>query len=523
MLIEDRRAAGASKVHYVRMTGTGDDRGDVVSGMGQRVALWTAAAVVVVVAVGLVMVANGDGDGEEPPALPLASGDTSTDTRAAAAEALVPALVSPYVPTEDLPTLGGEGPAYRLPSLTASDVRRIAGAVGIEGSPVETDGFWHVEDEEQALDVYANGGAWSAYRLIPDGDVAVSSTEPGGVCTTTTAPPAGVDDVIVECELPSADGAAGQASGQLDPGAATTPAATPTADLPSEAEAQMIALDLLTQAGAQIDGADVQVENNLIQWFVTVEPVVDGIPALGMSMFVGVGPGGRIESASGYSGQPERLGDYPLLDTRSAIARLNEGWSIVQPLPAGAAETAIDEAPTTASANDSGVEILPAPDSGIPSTTVAEPPVGGGQPPAGGIEPPTGTTEPGVDPVPGPTVVEPPPTEPPTTEPPANITITGAEMVILAVPSWDDSGTYLVPGYRFVADDGSRPEVPAVADAALVQPPEADPPDLPDEPVGPDGEITPEPAPDMPEDSEDAVDTGSVVPALPPQTDPPPG
>ncbi len=39
----------------------------------------------------------------------------------------------------------------------------------------------------------------------------------------------------------------------------------------------------------------------------------------------------------------------------------------------------------------------------------------------------------------------------PTTE----IVLTAAELVYLSVPSWDDSRTYVVPGYRLAADDGT--------------------------------------------------------------------
>ena len=54
---------------------------------------------------------------------------------------------------------------------------------------------------------------------------------------------------------------------------------------------------------------------------------------------------------------------------------------------------------------------------------------------------------------------------------PVEVPVTDAEVVLVSVPSWDDTGTYLVPGYRFTADDGSEPMVPAVADDVLEPPP----------------------------------------------------
>lgn len=67
--------------------------------------------------------------------------------------------------------------------------------------------------------------------------------------------------------------------------------------------------------------------------------------------------------------------------------------------------------------------------------------------------------------------IEPPegPGQPPE---PTEVEVTDAEIVLVTVPSWDDSGTYLVPGYRFTAADESRPTVPAVTDDVLEPPPD---------------------------------------------------
>ena len=57
-------------------------------------------------------------------------------------------------------------------------------------------------------------------------------------------------------------------------------------------------------------------------------------------------------------------------------------------------------------------------------------------------------------------------------EPPTEVVLTSAELVYLSVPSWEDSRTYVVPGYRLAADDGTGTSASALAPEALRPPPE---------------------------------------------------
>ena len=68
---------------------------------------------------------------------------------------------------------------------------------------------------------------------------------------------------------------------------------------------------------------------------------------------------------------------------------------------------------------------------------------------------------------PGVTVTAAPP------EPTTEVVLTSAELVYLSVPSWEDSRTYVVPGYRLAADDGTATTASALAPEALRPPPEA--------------------------------------------------
>jgi hypothetical protein len=237
----------------------------------------------------------------------------------------------------------------------------------------------------------------------------------------------------------------------------TVPAPPP--GMPSEDEAKSAARDLAEAVGLDVDGAAVTAENLVSTWSVTVEPQVGGLPAPGLTMYVGVGPEGRIDSASGQMADPDELGDYPMIDTRDALTRLNEGWDLLTTQgDAGAKAAAEDDSAddAAAGANASGAA---APPETPPPTLVAP----GGEPQAA-VE--TVPPLPGDTPVTGPVH--------PTPVPPgggaAEVEVTDAEVVLVTVPSWDGSGTYLVPGYRFTAEDGSTPTVPAVTDDALQRP-----------------------------------------------------
>jgi hypothetical protein len=546
----------------------------------QRIALWGVLATLVIGAGALVVLFAGGGDGGSPPALRLAAGSSAegaaTDRAAAPMDSSF--LASVYVPGDDLPARGGEAPAYRLVGdVTAGDVGDLAHALGIAGEPTETDGSWHVDDGELALDVYGPDGTWSAYRLVaPDalGTDASSSSAASGIsrgggtsassgsggaasspgsegaagsgaglvapvdgvtqanaAQSCPALPPGADNVVQLCEPPLCPQAGDQPAGPAvdiapcepfcleqpdvatdakpceppvcpqyahggtasaaDPAQTAIPCPSPACpgntaddfrcippttgttppspgdpipdpaptdpvppttvpppadpvDLPTEDEATDIARDLLAATGAGVDDAAVTAENLVSMWSITVEPRVDGRAAPGLAMYVGVGPDGRIESANGLLTTPDELGDYPMIDTRAAVTRLNEGWGF-----GGVA--AVDDAATAAEAADTAPRVAHDEADAI----------------AGGAAPSTGRAPGG-----GPDVsILPVPADPAVPAPPTEVEVTDAEVVLVTVPSWDDRGPYLVPGYRFTAADGSQPTVPAVSDDVLEPPP----------------------------------------------------
>jgi hypothetical protein len=296
----------------------------------------------------------------------------------------------------------------------------------------------------------------------PGGASCAPPCEPGPAVTCpadTTVPettiPGTGPDTIKPCEP-------GPAVTCPAPGTPTP--TTPPGDLPSESEALDLAARLVSAAGFEPEEAQVDATSELGSWSVTFEPTLDGREAPGLAGLVVVGADG-VESASGYFAPGDPLGDYPLLTTREAIDRLNTPGEVTA--MEGAAASGSDAAP--AAAPTTGTR--PAPSS--EQIVVAETRPATGQEPAGApTDPATGVSGQPVpgEPAPGEPAPEPAPQPAPTPEP-TEVVLTGVEIVYTTVPSWDGSGAYVVPSYRFTGEGGEEVVISAVADEALRPPP----------------------------------------------------
>jgi len=491
----------------------------------KRRALWAALAVVAVAA-GTVATSGGGGD-EGLPLLPSGFGAGRAEGAAGSmADSSLMAWVT-YVAGDGLPAQGGEAAAYRLAgSVDEGRVRALAEALGVDGAIEDTGESWLVTDGRATLEAVDDGGAawWYSTTAM---DVGVSSgggtagCEPGPAADCTLAETGqAVPTTTIVCGATKADPATPECATASCPGSAdciepalpdeqcppnalcTEPAPMPTlpdpaAGLPSEEEARSIALDLLAATGADVDAARVTVDGSYDAWYVSVEHTLDGVPVSGWSATVAVGPGGEVLHANGMLAQPERLGDYPLVDARAAIDRLNEqqsavfegGWS---PYPGAAGDTATADAavgaPVTAPCDpqlppEELDRCLAAGGYAIPTTSVPNPCPDDTaaieeDPASRCVDPqcmpgsvPVTTTVPGEAPVttlaPIPTCDPVPPVEPePIPEPePLEVVLTTAEPVL--VLTVDPEGAYLVPGYRFGNEDGHQVDVAAVADDHL--------------------------------------------------------
>jgi hypothetical protein len=195
------------------------------------------------------------------------------------------------------------------------------------------------------------------------------------------------------------------------------------ADLPTHDEAKQLALDVLRNAGVDTSSAAVTVDDYTTQWSVRVDPIVDGISTIGYGTSITIGDHGVVEYANGVIGSAQQADEYPLIGTKAAIDALNEGRGFVGPRPLIAQDLATG-----------------APES---SCQAAEP-----------------------------AIVCPPDTPTSGTIPQQEVTLTGAERVLLFATSYDGNDGYLVPAYRFQTADGEGPTVLAIDDTFLAPPPD---------------------------------------------------
>jgi hypothetical protein len=410
----------------------------------RRVVLWGVLAVLAVGIGAVAVVAGRDGGGTDALGarrLPIAlgsgaAGGAERQSAPAAADMAMMAYVH-YTAGDDLPTLGGDGHAYRLTGeVDLSALRTVARALGLEGEPreePEAEGSWTIQSGDRTLSAseYGGGSWWYAEQAAVPEDLVAR------------------DDAAAKGE-PGCEGGPDQScsSPAFDPGSApltTTTVFVPPADLPSKDEAQRIALDLFRRLGVDLAGADVSVEGPYDAWYVNAIPRIGGLPVSGYGFSASVGSNGEIVNASGILSQPEDLGTYPTVDTRTAIDRLNDG-SAFGGTGAGAREAASD----------------------VPATAVADAP----------MTAPT-LSAPACPPVEGSDVYPPCPAEIPPSDPnlsqpptPIEVVLDRAEPILVLVGASDGSPDgYLVPGYRFRGDGDTVVDVPSIDDAALLPTP----------------------------------------------------
>jgi hypothetical protein len=281
---------------------------------------------------------------------PLASATTANARAAVGAlpqPALRPFFAHHYVHHGAWPAIADHANVWRLdaPSLDAATVTRLAAAFGIRAVPSHDGSTWTVHDGDETVEVETAGVTTSVtvYRSGASGGVAGGSA---GSSTASNAP------VLVA------------------PGPPTTvpaPGATITApaDLPSAADAERIARDLLDRAGV-LDSKvrwDVSASDSGVVGFaascpanadcaqpptssavvtsraVTFHPRLDGVVVDGLQWSVEIGDRGAVLGASGPLGTFAVLGSYPLRAVDRAFADLNAaqagwpGWPM--PIPMG--------------------------------------------------------------------------------------------------------------------------------------------------------------------------------------------
>src|SRR4051794_1606041 len=193
------------------------------------------AAVALVLIVGALLIARRD-TARAPSRLPIALGATPAGGVADAALAPYGGIV--YHLGTGIPPLDGTARASRVtPDDSMAVAPRLAYALGLHGG--ETHGVDTVTITDGAAQLVVTSRDWS-YNADPNGTVSSSPT---------SSPP--LTDL-----------------------------------LPTEDEAKADALDLLHRAGLDMTGAAVTTDLGANQWFVRVDPVVDGVPTEGFGATV---------------------------------------------------------------------------------------------------------------------------------------------------------------------------------------------------------------------------------------------
>lgn len=286
------------------------------------------AAAALGLAAGLVLTAvvagSGYGGEDEPEPLPVLATSDSTaagaqeEVASDAARSMAAGGVE-YRYDGDLPELDDEASAWRLETGddAEQEIAELAERLGFDDEPTREDneGFalWRATDGERVLEVYDQPGLpWNMYDTSAQGGVSVG-------CAAPDCAPDMVCTEVCREELPERP-----------------------ADLPTEEEAEALARDLL---GDSVDDAAVRVDDGITSWFVSFDPVVGGLPTIGMASGVAVGDGGAIQNASGWLTDPTEGDRYPLIGADEALRRLEEQQEIILMAPACDPGPAVDCGP----------------------------------------------------------------------------------------------------------------------------------------------------------------------------------
>jgi hypothetical protein len=250
-------------------------------------------------------------------------------------------------------------------------------------------------------------------------DSRVSSTGEG--VAPATAPIAGSGELSVVDPMPSVE----------------CPPPAPPVNVPTKAEAEAKGRALATAAG--FGDLDLRWESTSDQWGASTSArlVLDGVATEEIWFSAGFGAEGRVQYANGLLGTPAKVGSYPRVGTNAAFATLQSGQNsmirtLAEPVPAGAM------------AKDAVSSI-----GGGATTGMVE-----------GVAPGVVSVAPECGPA-----VDCPPMSPVV---PTTITLTGVDESLMSVYGSDEA-MYLVPAYRFTADDGGWYPVSAI-DPAFIAP-----------------------------------------------------
>jgi hypothetical protein len=275
--------------------------------------------------------------GNPAPKLSLAS--SAPPAPSATAATPPPAVTLPAPPgipwwaqvklTGKLPTGGPASGAVRdLPggAATEATVRSLAAALHLTGSPQRVSGGWRVTGGGTLLVADGPGQHWT-FVATP---IALQCLGP--IVSAQKSPPVASGAGGAGSSGSAAAGVAGKAASSLPTPRARAcpmkpsklepadPLPTPSTGPPSGQTAQAAAAPVLRASGV----AAAPLRITTIGWytFVSADPTVDGLATAGFSTTIGVGPGDRIDQASGWLSRPSAGVVYPLVGAARAFGEL---------------------------------------------------------------------------------------------------------------------------------------------------------------------------------------------------------
>ncbi len=444
------------------------------------------------------------GGGDAAGNLAAAASEDAPASGAASSDMMIaPAYwVSEYVVGDDMPTLPIDDTGYVFDAtvpVSAEQVAQLASALGVVGEPTRL-----VEEYGSSWRAGPDDGSGPSLWVSEDGQQSWNYNSAWREGEAVVGCAVGIDsdgNEFGDCPEPE-----------------------PPVGVPTQAEAEQLARDILIALGVDVAVLDVEAYGD--DWFasVTFRDNADGRAPLREWNF-GYGAEGVLQHAGGWLAPAEPVGPYPLIDIETAVARLNDGGfgygggggGMIEPGIAIAEAPPIDAAVGAPGEAEIGVDMpesqvvegssgsVGGSDGSTESVTADEVIVEEPMP----VEPDGGIGD-GAEPLP----VEPMP------EPEA-IVLTLVDVQADLWWAWDvDGSVWMLPAYRFIDADGGWHTIPAVTDEFMIQteplvfigepmpapepmPVEVDPESAPEPTPG-----EPAPEPDVPEPIEETPGVG---------------